>query len=418
MQVAMARLRSNTFLRQGALVFAGSMFVNAAGFVFHMIASRTLGPAGYGTLYALLAAMALASGPAVIAMPVISRFAAEFRARDDRAHLRGLTVGLGRVGIVLALALVLAAGLASVPLGAFLHAPAWSIPLAALLMVATLASAAYRALAQGLHDFEGYAISAFVEGVTKIVATLAFAAIGWQLFGALGGFVVGSAAGTVLIVTRVLARTMQAPEEPVRYDWRRIAYATAGSAALAVGASLFGNVDVVIVKHAFDATQAGIYSAASLGGKIVLFGVGFVPAVLLPQATDRNARGERTSGVLFASCGVVLGLGGLALLVFHFFGPLLVRVLVGPAFAVPNALLIWYGAAMLCVALISALGSYGIAVHRLAFGWSVVAGSAGTWIALAVYHPSLDAVVHVLAGGAAVTALATAISIGVQSVRR
>ncbi len=411
----MARLRSSTFLRQGALVFAGSTFVNAAGFVFHMIASRALGPAAYGTLVALLAAMVLISGPAVVAMPVISRFAAEFFARDDRAHLRGLTVGLGRAGILVALGIVLVASLASVPLGAFLHAPAWSIPLTSLLLVAILATTAYRSIAQGLQDFEGYAISSFAEGGAKIVATLAFVAIGWRIFGALGGFIVGSVAGAMLIISRVLARTMQAPEEPVRYDWRRIVYATAGSAALAVSASLFGNVDVVIVKHAFDATQAGIYSAASLGGKIILFGVGFVPAVLLPQATDRKARGERTSDVLFVSCGVVVGLGALALLVFHFFGPLLVRVLVGPAFAVPNGLLFWYGVAMLFVALISALGSYGIAVHRLAFGWAVVAGSVGTWVALVAYHPTLDAVVHVLAAGAAVTALATAISIGVQS---
>jgi O-antigen/teichoic acid export membrane protein len=410
-------MRSSSFLRQGVLVFAGSTFLNAAGFVYHMIASRTLGPAEYGTLYALIAALGIASGPIVVAIPVISRFAAEFAARGDRAHLRGLAVGLGRTCVVLLLAVTIAAAAAAVPIGAFLHAPAWAIPATAVLLVAIFAGSAYRAFVQGLLDFEGYALSTVIEGVAKLIATVAFATIGWRLFGALGGFIAGSAVGAGIALQRVFVRTMRSPEAPVRYDWRRIAHATAGSAALAVSASLFGKIDVVIVKHAFDATQAGIYSAAALGGSILLFGVGFVPAVLLPQAADRHTRGEATAGVLMASCGVLLAFGAACLAVFAFFGPLLLRVLVGPQYAAADGLLVWYGVAMLFVALITALGSYGIAVHRLAFGWAVVLGSVLTWIAIASYHPTLDAVVRVLAAGAALTAVATAASIGVESAR-
>jgi len=399
------------------LVFAGSMFLNAAGFGFHMIASRTLGPADYGTLYALLSAMTIASGPLVVGMPVISRFAAEFRALDDRPRLRGLALGLGRACVVMLVGLAAVATIAAIPIGAYLHAPSWSVPATAMLLVAVLAGSAYRAFAQGLHDFEGYSISAAAEGIARIVATLAFAAIGWRLFGALGGYAAGSAVGAAFALERVFARTMRTPAAKVRYDWRRIAYATAGSAALALSASLFGNIDVVIVKHAFDATQAGIYSAASLGGKILLFSVGFVPAVLLPQAADRHTRGEGTAPVLLASCGILVVFGAICLAVFAFFGPVLLRVLVGPQYAAANGLLVWYGVAMLFVALISALGSYGIAVHRLAFGWAVLAGSLLTWVALASYHPTLDAVVRVLAAGAALTALMTATALGLQSLR-
>jgi O-antigen/teichoic acid export membrane protein len=395
-------------------VFGATTFLNAAGFVYHMIASRTLGVAEYGTLYALLSVMALAAAPASIVMPVITRFAAEFKALEDWTHLRGLAVGLARAFLLVAIVLIAVAAVAAVPFGASLHTPAWAIPVVAVLLAVMLASTAYRALAQGVQDFGGYSISAVVEGIAKVAATLLFAAVGWRFFGALAGFIIGSVAGGAFMVYRTLGRVLKYPEEPVRYDWRRIAVAGAGSVALTVAISILGNVDVIVVKHAFDAHQAGIYSAASLGGKILLFGFGFIPAVLLPQAADRRARGERTRGVLAACVVVVVGLGVCGVVLLKYFGLTLLHVLVGTRFDAANDLLGWYGAAMTLVALLNLLGAYGIATHRLAFGWSLLAGSILTGVAIAFYHPTLLAVVMVLGAGTAVTTVATGASTVIQ----
>ena len=410
----LAQLRSSEFIRQGVLVFGATTFVNAAGFVYHMIASRTLGVAEYGTLYALLSVMSLVSAPASVVMPVITRFAAEFRALDDWAHLRGLAVGLARAFGLVALVTIAVAALAAVPLGGALHAPAWSIPVVVVLLAIVLASTAYRALAQGVQDFDGYSISAVVEGIAKVAATLLFIAIGWRFFGALAGFIVGSLAGGAFMVYRTVGSVLKYPEEPLRYDWRRIAVAGAGSVALTVAIAILGNVDVIVVKHAFDAHQAGIYSAASLGGKILLFGFSFVPAVLLPQAADRRARGERTRGILALCVAMVVALGAIGLVLLRFFGLTLLHVLVGPKFDAADGLLVWYGAAMTLVALVNVLGSYGIATHRLAFGWSLLAGSLLTGVAIAIYHPTLLAVVIVLVAGTAVTTVATGASTVIQ----
>ncbi len=414
MHETLARLRSSSFLRQGALVFAASTFLNAAGFVFHMIASRSLGVDQYGTLAALISAMTLAAAPTAVLMPVITRFAAEFRALDDFAHLRGLSVGLARAFGAVALIVIAATLIGANTIGALMNAPAWSVALAGTLLAVVLASGAYRALAQGIHDFEGFAYSAIAEGAAKIVATLVFAVVGWKLFGALAGFFVGSLAGCALIMQRVFAVALRYPEEPVRYDWRRIVVAGAGSLALTVAIALLGNADVVMVKHWFDASQAGIYSAASLVGKIFLFGFGFIPVVLLPQAADRHARGEHTRVVLFAGLAAVGVLGGLGLVVFKLFGLVLLHALVGAKFDAAQPLLMWYGAAMIFASLINILGSYGIATHRLAFGVPALLGSVGTIVALNVYHPTLVAVASVLAVGCALTAVVSAVAIAIQ----
>lgn len=415
MLTTIARLRANAFLRHGALVFAGSTYLNAAGFVFHAIVQRALGPAGYGTFYALLAAMTMVTSLTSVVVPVVTRFAAEFRALDDMAHLRGLVVGVSRALAIGAAGVLIASVALAVPLGAYFRAPAWAIPATAALLIAVVVSNAYRAISQGLLDFESYAISTFLDGTVKAIATIVFAAIGWKLFGAIGGFFAGSATGSAVSLLQVLRPALKAPEAPVRFDWRRIAHAAAGSAALAVCAALLGNVDIIVVRGSFSGTESGLYAAASQAAKILLFGVGFVPLVLLPQATDRRARGQSTSGVLIASAAVTVVCGIACLAIFAAFGPFVLRVLGGARYVAADGLLVWYGAAMLFTALVSLFGTYGLAMHRLAFAWPATIGAAATTLAIVFHHPTVDVVLRELVVGSGLTAAGVAIAVGLQS---
>jgi O-antigen/teichoic acid export membrane protein len=171
---------------------------------------------------------------------------------------------------------------------------------------------------------------------------------------------------------------------------------------------------VLLVKHYFDAAQAGLYSAASLGGKIVMYFVGFIPIVLLPQATDRHVRGEKTRQTLFVALGLfaVIAVGGI--LGMKFFGLVVLHALVGHAFDAANHLLVGYTVAMLLLALIGLLGSYGLATHRLAFTVPLLAGTLGTLLSLIAFHATLGQVVEVLVAGMATTSAAVAAALAIQ----
>ena len=67
------------------------MVLNVCGFVAHAVASRQLGVAAYGALYALINAALIAALPVAFVAPVVAQLAAEFRALHDDGHLRGLT---------------------------------------------------------------------------------------------------------------------------------------------------------------------------------------------------------------------------------------------------------------------------------------------------------------------------------------
>lgn len=386
-------------LSSGALVFASSMVLNVGGFIFHAVASRKLGVAEYGALYALISVYSLAAMPVLVFAPVIVRFAAEFRAIHDDGHVRGLVALIARWFGIIGVAYIVVSFAFNSQLAAFLHVERWGIPTVGVLAAVGLFSNAMRSLAQGTHDFKGFAVSTVAEGVAKVVAIVAFAAVGLTLLRGVLGFLIGLTIGALIMSVPLFVRYHRVAPLAVRLDWPRIWITVWGAASLAITTGLVGYADVVLVKHYFPPHAAGLYSAASLGGKILLYFVGFVPAVLIPHATDRFTRGERTRGTIWASLGFIAIAGVVGVIFYRFLGLHLLHALVGTAFDEALPLLVEYAAAMALLAATSALGSYGIATHRLGFAAPLVVGAFVTLAAIAAWHPNLQFVVSELVLG-------------------
>lgn len=402
-------------LRQGALVFFAMMVLNVGGFVFHAIASRRLGVAEYGVLYTLLSGCTIAAVPSALAVPVIARFAAEFRVLHDESHIRRLIVDIVRLfGAIALLYLVLALATMNM-IGAFLHVPPWTVPFVAIMGGGLLFSAVLRAVAQGTQDYRAFTISCVTDGFSKVAALAIFMVLALGLLGGVLGFAAGIFGGAIAVGVALFKRYRSVGDCEMRYDWRRIALSGLGSAAITIAGALMGSADVVLVKHFFDANEAGIYSAASLGGKVLLYFVGFVPTILLPQATERHVRGERTRYALAACIIILVGIGVAGVIALKFFGIVLLHALVGHEFDAAAGLLLPYGTAMVCLALSGMLGSYGIATHRIAFAVPLIFCIVGTLISIVLFHQTLAQVVRAVAIGNAVTACAVAVTIAVQA---
>jgi O-antigen/teichoic acid export membrane protein len=408
------RLRASALLKQSLLVFAASMVLNVCNFAAHAIASRELGVTVYGGLYALINAALIAALPAAFVAPVVAQLAAEFRALHDDGHLRGLTEsvadGFARLGLVY----MVVAAFAAIPFGWFLHVPIWSAQFVGLIAGAAVYLSALRAVAQGTQDFIGYAFSNSIEGVSKVFGIVVLIAAGLKLGGGIIGFFIGPLCALIYLSLRLKRRYGTAEAHTVRYDWRRILNAGAGAAAATISLALIGSADVVLVKHFFSPQAAGLYAAAALGGKILLYLVGFIPTVLLPQAADRHARGAQTREVLTGSLTMFAAVALCGLFVFRYFGLQVLHALVGHAFDAAAPLLVTYGLAMVLLALTNALTSYGIATHRLAFTVPLLMSTVGTLAVITVFHPTLHTVVEILVIGNAIGVLAVALSLTLQ----
>ena len=251
--------------------------------------------------------------------------------------------GFAKLG---ALYLVVAT-LGAFPFARFLHVPVWSVPFVGLLAGVALYVNALRAIAQGTQDFVGYGFSNCDRGIAKVCGIVA-AHRGRAASSAAESLDSFSDRSCALIYLGMRLKRRYTVREPraVRYDWRRILNAGAGAAAATISLALMGSADVVLVKHFFAPHSAGLYAAASLGGKMLLYLVGFVPTVLLPQAADRHARGAQTREVLAGSLLMFVAVALCGLFIFNIFGLDVLHALVGRAFDAAAPLLVTYGLAM------------------------------------------------------------------------
>ena len=393
------------------------MILSLGGFAFHAIASRRLGVNDYGAVYALISAYTLAVIPISLLTPVVAKYAAEFRALHDDSHVRGLIELIVRWFSIAGFAYVAGSVVLSAPLAHFLRVEQWTLPIVGIMSAVGIFSGALRAIGQGVHDYASYGLSMAGEGVAKVGAIASFAIAGLTVFGAATAFVIAMAIGALLIALPLARTYLSVTSAPIVLDWRRIRATTTGAASLTLTMALMGFGDVVIVKHFFSAHEAGLYSAASLCGKILLYLVGFVPAILIPQATHRHARGERTRFTLWSSIVFVAIVSIVGVAAYRVAGGILLHALVGTAFNGALEILPTYACAMALLALTNTLGSYALATHRLSFVAPLLIATIGTLATLVVVHPSLAAVVGEFMFGNAFMFAAVAVPLAIEGRR-
>ncbi len=392
------------------------MALNLCGFLFQMTASRALGVGAYGVFYSLAALVMIAGLPGALASPIIVRAVAELRARDER-HVSVLERDVARA-VGAASFIYIAFGIALAPLIArFLHVPVWTISLAGVLAAAGLWSGAFRAIAQGMQAFGVFSLSSAVEGAAKVLALAMMMLLGFGVFGGLCGLLAGTLCG-LAVVLWFLGRHSGGSEHRCTYDWQNIRSSTLGAGALMLATTVVGSVDVLVVKHFFDAHEAGLYAAAALGGKTVLFASAFLPTVLLPSVTHGHTKGERTRDLLWYAIAAFLAVAAVGMLVLSVWGKLFIHILVGSSYDGSIALLLPYAAAMLIFSLTSILAYYGIGKGRVAFAAPLSAGVVLTVGVMIFFHPSTAAVVDVLLAGNAATCVAVGWSILAQATSR
>jgi O-antigen/teichoic acid export membrane protein len=92
------------------------------------------------------------------------------------------------------------------------------------------------------------------------------------------------------------------------------------SAIVAFCLSSFISTDIILVKHLFNAQQAGLYAGLSLIGKIIYFIVAPVMTVMFPLVTKRFNKNENHKNLLYLSIFLV-AFASLAIIFFYFIFP-------------------------------------------------------------------------------------------------
>jgi hypothetical protein len=308
-------------------VVAALAGANLAGYSFNLVASRRLGPDGYGAVAALLGLVLIGNVIALALQAVVARRGVSAR-RDAGTAEAIIMEWANRLAWRAGAGLVISGLLAAPLVTAWLHlrSPLGAAAAALTLLPLTLIGAQL-GLLQGAERFHRLAALYAVAGLGKVgggvVGVVAFESVS----GAMACTALGSALAAVVghqLVTRGSGAA----------TGQRGTYATGAAretvhAAYALGALFaLSNVDVVLARHYLSAHDAGLYAVGAVVAKGAFWLPSFVPVIALPGLADplrRRATAIRALAVVLVSAATLTG-GAFA------FGSLVVRMVGGSAY--------------------------------------------------------------------------------------
>jgi O-antigen/teichoic acid export membrane protein len=360
----LAQVRRNRLVRQNLVLFAGGLVAGVGGFVYHAIAGRVLGPAGYGQVAFLIAVYAVGTAPALILVVVLARYTATLAARGD-SGVRSLLGRTARLVAIPCLLAVLLTTLLARRVAAFEHLGS-TIPIVILgFSIALIWQVAIpRGILQGLQRFPALSLNLSVELIVRTVVVFALLKAGYAVSGAMAAVFVGLA---VCFVLGLYTLRDSFKHVGARVQLRVMAGFSLTAAAGIIGIQILYNQDVILAVHYLSSHDGGIYGGLNKIGTILFFLTLSVSQVLFPRVVEAVAREQHPGRILLSSAGILTALGMGALLVFAIVPGLVVGVLFGSGFRDATPYVFPVGVIGLALALDNLLVQFFMAVHDRVF---------------------------------------------------
>lgn len=379
----------------GAIVFIGIAFANAGNAVFHLVAGRWLGPSSYGELASLLAILGLVAFPLAAIQLALAREVSQFRVRGERGAIQklyrysigwGLAVGVG-LTIVLLASILFSRDVLDVD-------DSTAIVLTAIGAIPAVFAPVVAGLAQGLERFVVFSLAQFIGPALRILCLVGLLAAGLGVSGAVGAGIVSSTL-TVVVVMWLLKEWLQVPESGSAVH---IGIAARSLGPIVVGILAFTSlttIDVVVAKVVFAGDEAGIYGAASLVGRLILYLPVAIVSVLLPKVSSRAAVGLASRDILVRSAAATGVLCVAATVAYALAPNFLLRLAFGSEYSGGADLLWRFGIAMTGYALLNVVFVYRIAHHEWFVSLLLAVGAVAQIGAFAVFHESPETLLTV-----------------------
>ena len=354
-------LRDRLF-RHGSVMFIGTTLSGVLNYVYQVYMGRALGPEQYGVFGALFAIFYMTTIIAQTLNTSAARFAAELVAKGHAlgGFLRGGIKRMVVMGSLSAAATLLLLGPLTRMLKISQKEPV--LVLALMLFLVWLRPITEGSL-RGLQRFGALSALLISSSAGRFATGIPLVMLGAGVTGALAGVVFGQV--VPLVAGLVLLR------EHLRGTSGSFSFTSFYTYSLPVLVAMVcfsvpANLDVVLAKYFFSAKEAGLYTSASVLGKISFFFPSAIYAVMFPMIAEAHVKGRSAGGILLralAYTGVLSGGVALTYLLF----PSAVLSVFGSGFAEAMPLVAPYGFAMLFFSLSSVLMQYHLAVKNMGY---------------------------------------------------
>ncbi len=387
-----SKLKSNKLIKNSSILFIGSMAVSIGNYLFHLISGRILGPGDYGILASLLSLNIILAVPTGVISMISVKLASNVKVSKKYGELHYLIKYLLKNLTLIGLAVFFILCFFSPSLARFLKIPSPKlIILLGVIVFLSFLIPVVQGVLRGLQKFKSLAWNMIVMPIIKTTLVVILLLLGFRVYGALIAMLAASIAVFVLafkplwFLFRFRAKKNVQTKKILLY-------------ALPVLISLFCftllyNIDIIMAKHFFTETDAGLYSALSKLGQIIFFVIGAIVATMFPMVAEKYKKGEEHKHLLAQSLKIVALVCGTGVLIYFLFPKILVRVFFGSAYLSIAHLVGLVGLAMFFLALNNVFLNYYLSIHKFKFIYILVCATVLEITLILFYHNSIKQIV-------------------------
>lgn len=403
-------MRSNQFARHNAVFFAGSVAVGALNYLYYPVLGRLLEPGTFGEVQTLVSLfLQLGVFLVVLSMVIVNIVANYPEVERNKFVFEFEKLALLGSIILLGLSLVF-----SKQLQAWLNfESSWPFMFLGLAVVASVPFYIRGAYLRGYQRFGLVSAGNILTAGGKLILSAILVAAGLGTIGAIGGVLAAQILACALVVWwayqaglrpdsitkkfRLPNFKLLAPE--LRYGGVVLA------ASLAI--TLQYSIDIIVIKHYFDAQTAGLYAGVAAVARILFFLTASIAQVLISKVKIKN--GAENEQILNKSFALMAAISLPVLLATVFFPSQTVGLLMGGAYSSMAELLPMLSISVFMVAVINLLAAYYLALRRFGIALLAVVGAGFTYLFIYLHHGSPAEVVESLLLGSAATLVAAGV---------
>ena len=378
-------------LNGSIILLFGSVFVSLANFGYNIGVARMLGPSDFSHAAAAVTILMLISAITLAFQLVCTKLVAKATSTQSKASVyQHLMKRAWIVGVSLGVFMLLTSSILTAYLR--LSSP-WIMILLSIGLTIYVPLGVKRGGLQGTCRFSGLSWNMSAEAIIKFVGAIVLIELGFGVLGA-----VAAISGSVIFAfclpdkakeLRVRAREEHTP--PVGEARQAIVFF--------VGQVIISNIDILMVKHFFQPSEAGLYAAIALVGRLLYFASWSVVSAMFPVSAGGSE--EQKSGSLLAiPLTLVTAMSVVFVLVLAAFPGLVFQSLFGAHFQVAGVT----GLKWLLSMNAAATGVYSIAVVLITYemsrriantGWLQLVVSGLIVLGISLFHSTLLEVIIV-----------------------
>ncbi len=363
----MSNADDGEFIKPTMIMFITTVGAGACDYIYQIAMGRSLGVESYSELTALLSILMMVSIPPMAIQIVLARYIARLKTegRDGEASWMVRRA----FAIVLIVALVCAAAvMLMIPLIEYYLAIS-SFEVICILSCAVALRVVLPAgmgVAQGVEEYWSLGLQQMMGAVVKVVSAVALVLLGFQVGGALCAVLLGSLV-SVLIALVPSHQVWKSP--PVRLTKEGVWMYAVPSMIGVLAIGVMTNVDILAARIYLDNYEAGLFSAASMLSKVVLFLPSAISAVMLPKLAKAMAKGTSKRDVTIKSFGLAILLCSSAALAFFFIPDDILGLFYGEQYVDAADTLKIMGFAMMFYSLANLFNTYAMGAERYLIIW-------------------------------------------------